>query len=80
MLLKHGFANSSKIGKTFSIIDDIDRLMEAIEDAEQIMGSAKKCPLKVYIYGKDEENLLFKFSLGLHHTEKGRASLPRSKL
>lgn len=47
MLLKHGFTNAAKVGKTFSIVEDIDRLMKAIEEAEEIMENAKKGPAMV---------------------------------
>lgn len=47
VLLKHGFTNASKVGKTFDITKDIDRLVEAIKEADEIMESAKKQTAKV---------------------------------
>lgn len=47
VLLKHGFTNASKVGKTFNVAEDLDKLMEAIDEAEQIMHNAKMSPAKV---------------------------------
>nr|CAH7713769.1 unnamed protein product [Callosobruchus chinensis] len=47
VLLKHGFTNAAKIGKTFSITEDIDRLMEALQDAENILQTGRKEHSKV---------------------------------
>lgn len=42
VLLKHGFNNSAKIGKTFTIEKDIDQLMIALEEANGLFQAAKK--------------------------------------
>ncbi|CAH1998985.1 unnamed protein product [Acanthoscelides obtectus] len=47
VLVKHGFTNATKIGKTFNIMEDIDRLMEALQEAEDILQAAKKEHSKV---------------------------------
>lgn len=47
MLLKFGFSNASKIGKTFDVEKDIQKLVDAIQEAEVILDSAKKGPSKV---------------------------------
>ncbi|KAF2894967.1 hypothetical protein ILUMI_11200 [Ignelater luminosus] len=55
VLLKHGFTNVSKIGKTFDITNDINELFVALQEAEVIMENAKKEPSKGYIIQKKEE-------------------------
>lgn len=47
VLLKHGFTNASKIGKSFDINNDINELFLAIQDAEVMMEKAKKEVSKV---------------------------------
>lgn len=49
-LLKFGFTNASKVGKTFNITDDLPKLMEAIQEADSILESAKKQPFKVFYF------------------------------
>lgn len=52
VLLKFGFSNASKIGKTFNLEDDIQKLMDAIQEAEVIMENSKKGPSKVILIMK----------------------------
>ncbi|RZC38320.1 nuclear export mediator factor NEMF -like [Asbolus verrucosus] len=46
VLLKQGFPNSTKIGKTFSIENDIQKVVCALEEAERLFEEAKKCVSK----------------------------------
>lgn len=41
VLLKHGFTNASKINKTFDVTKDIDELMLALKEANDLFQSAK---------------------------------------
>lgn len=41
VLLKYGFTNSTKIGKSFDIVKDIDELMKALNEADLLFQSAK---------------------------------------
>lgn len=47
VLLRQGFSNSTKIGKTFNIQQDIDKLMDAVVEAENIFQLAKQNHEKV---------------------------------
>lgn len=47
VLLKVGFLNSTKIGNGFDIEQDIQKLYEAILEAENILIEAKTLPTKV---------------------------------
>lgn len=47
VLLNQGFSNNTKIGKTFVIENDIDKIMAAIEEAEKIFTQAKTTAFKV---------------------------------
>lgn len=51
VLLLQGFSNSTKLGKTFNIQEDIDKLMNAINEAENIFQLAKQSHEKVFIFG-----------------------------
>ncbi|XP_022913769.2 ribosome quality control complex subunit NEMF homolog [Onthophagus taurus] len=55
VLLKFGFKNSAKLGKDFKTDRDINKLYEAILDAENLMNEAKKIPSKGFIIQKKEE-------------------------
>lgn len=39
VLLKHGFNNATKLGKTFDIENDINKLYEAIMEANNLLQS-----------------------------------------
>ncbi|XP_066262814.1 ribosome quality control complex subunit NEMF homolog [Euwallacea similis] len=56
VLLKQGFTNSTKIGKTFDINQDIDKLMLGLSEAKSIFNSAQKDLLKGFIIQKKEEH------------------------
>ncbi|ERL92434.1 hypothetical protein D910_09748 [Dendroctonus ponderosae] len=47
VLLKQGLVNSVKIGKTFDIHNDIDKVITAISEAESIFKTAQSQPFKV---------------------------------
>lgn len=47
VLLKQGFGNSTKIGKTFDVSADVDKLMQAILEADKIFKIAQTEPQKV---------------------------------
>lgn len=49
-LLRFGFTNASKVGKTFIITNDLPKLMEAIQEADSILESAKNQPFKVIYF------------------------------
>ncbi|XP_066142754.1 ribosome quality control complex subunit NEMF homolog [Euwallacea fornicatus] len=55
VLLKQGFTNSTKIGKTFHINQDIDKLMLGLSEADLIFKSVQKGLLKGFIIQKKEE-------------------------
>ncbi|KAH1014684.1 hypothetical protein HUJ05_012526 [Dendroctonus ponderosae] len=55
VLLKQGLVNSVKIGKTFDIHNDIDKVITAISEAESIFKTAQSQPFKGYIVQKKEE-------------------------
>ncbi|KAB0803533.1 hypothetical protein PPYR_00503 [Photinus pyralis] len=55
VLLKSGFANSTKLGKSFEINTDIERLFSAIEEAKQIVEVAKTQNCKGFLIQKREE-------------------------
>jgi predicted ribosome quality control (RQC) complex YloA/Tae2 family protein len=57
VLLKHGFTSGTKIGKTFSIENDSDRVLCALEEAEKLFANAKTCMSKGYIIQKKEERI-----------------------
>ncbi|CAH1102827.1 unnamed protein product [Psylliodes chrysocephalus] len=55
VLLKHSFPNSTKIGKNFDPMENIDKIMEAIRDAENIFQNSKSGQTMGYIIQKKEE-------------------------
>lgn len=55
VLLKNGFTNSTKIGKTFDIDRDIERLFVAMEEAKIIVENAKAHNCKGFLIQKREE-------------------------
>ncbi|KAL1514040.1 hypothetical protein ABEB36_003364 [Hypothenemus hampei] len=55
VLLKHGFASSTKVGKTFDINQDVDKLLVALAEADSIFQDAKHKQFKGYIIQKKEE-------------------------
>ncbi|XP_001813943.2 ribosome quality control complex subunit NEMF homolog [Tribolium castaneum] len=58
VLLKQGFSNSTKIGKTFNIESDVDKVLCALEEAENLFSEAKKTGFKGYIIQKKEERVV----------------------
>ncbi|CAH1126558.1 unnamed protein product [Ceutorhynchus assimilis] len=54
-LQKQGITNAAKIGKTFDIDRDIDKVVSAIKEADILFKKAQKEPLKGYIIQKKEE-------------------------
>lgn len=57
VLLKAGFTLGCKIGKDFNVIDDMPKLILALEDADNIMNHAKKHVSQGYIIQKKEAKL-----------------------
>ncbi|XP_050305733.1 ribosome quality control complex subunit NEMF homolog [Anthonomus grandis grandis] len=57
VLAKQTIPSSAKIGKTFDIERDVDKLVMALREADMIFKSAKKEPPKGYIIQKKEERL-----------------------
>ncbi|KAJ8925872.1 hypothetical protein NQ315_009724 [Exocentrus adspersus] len=55
VLLKQGFTNATRIGKSFNIQEDIDKVMAALTEAERIFQLAKQNHEKGYIIQKKEE-------------------------
>ena len=47
VLLRQGFSNSTKIGKTFSIENDTDKVLDALDEAEKLFAEAKESTSKV---------------------------------
>lgn len=73
VLLIHGFNNSSKIGKTFTIEKDIDQLMIALEEANGLFQAAKKQHSLVSIDVSKNQNVqteIIFYSIGLHYSKK----------
>lgn len=58
VLLKAGFALGCKINKDFRIPDDMDRLMAALKEADNILENAKVHPAGGYIIQKKESKPL----------------------
>lgn len=56
VLLKQGISNSAKLEKTFHTNRDIDKLVDAILEADMIFKTAQKQPSKGYIIQKKEEH------------------------
>ncbi|KAJ3648826.1 hypothetical protein Zmor_020598 [Zophobas morio] len=57
VLLRQGFSNSTKIGKTFSIENDTDKVLDALDEAEKLFAEAKESTSKGYIIQKKEERI-----------------------
>ncbi|KAL3287096.1 hypothetical protein HHI36_001580 [Cryptolaemus montrouzieri] len=57
ILIGKGFGNNTKIGKTFHIADDIDKLVEAIAEAEEILKKLKLETVKAISYRKRRSEL-----------------------
>ncbi|CAG9863169.1 unnamed protein product [Phyllotreta striolata] len=55
VLLKRNFPNSTKIGKNLNQNEDIDRILEALNEAEDIFQNIKPEQIKGYIIQKKEE-------------------------
>ncbi|XP_076305404.1 ribosome quality control complex subunit NEMF-like [Tachypleus tridentatus] len=54
VLLSHGFQQNTKIGKEFDTLNDVSRLEEALQEAQEILNEAGKNPCKGFIIQKNE--------------------------
>lgn len=50
VLLESGFASNAKLGKDVDIENDLDRIVDALHNAEKIMENASSHPSEVKIF------------------------------